>query len=77
MSELPQTKLIHLSTSVFFLILVLSCNSEKDILPFIYGTVNLKLECTSEFPGRLVKIQNSKLQLVKIQPYLKFLIQLV
>ena len=77
MNELPQTKLIHLSTSVFFLIIVLSCNSEKDILPFIYGTVNLKLECTSEFPGRLVKIQNSKLQLVKIQPYLKFLIQLV
>lgn len=77
MNELPQTKLMHLSTSVFFPILILSCNSEGAILPFIYGTVNLQLECTSEFPRRLVKIQNCKLQLVKIQPYPKFLIQLV
>ena len=77
MNELPLTKLIHLSTSVFFLILILSCNSEGDILSFIYGTVNLKLKCTSEFPGRLVKIQNSKPQLVKNTALPTFLIQVV
>ena len=53
-----------------FLILFLSSYSKRDILPFTYGTVTLKLECRSESPGMLVKIQHSG-------PYPKFLIQSV